>query len=122
MESKKITENFTDLAGNVKEFLLLHLDLAKLVVSEKLSRLMAILLITFALYIVVLFFLAFVSFAFIFWFRDHVGEAYIGTLIVAGFYLIVALFIYFFRTAIFVNPLVLNITKILLESKNENEQ
>lgn len=121
MESKKISENFSDLAANVKEYLLLHLDLAKIIVAEKLSKLITILVIVIAMFIMFLFFMTFLSVAFIFWFRDHGGQAYVGSLIVAGFYIVVAMIIYFMRTAILVNPLVLQITKILLEKKHEND-
>lgn len=121
MESKKITENIKDLTGNVKEYLLLQLDLVKLIIAEKASRLLTTLLVVLAMFIIFLFLLTFLSLAFVLWFKDHVGEAYLGALIVAGFYLLLAVLLYLFRTALFVNPLVLSITKILLEKKDESK-
>lgn len=121
MESKKISENFSDLAASAREYLLLQLDLMKLVVAEKLSRLLTTLIVVIALFILFLFLLTFLSLAFVFWFGGHVGEAWVGALIMAGFYLLLAIMLYLMRTAIFVNPLVVQITKILLEKKDESK-
>lgn len=121
MESKKISENITDLAGNVKEYLLLQLDLVRLIIAEKASKLLTTLIVVIAMFIIFLFLLTFLSLAFVFWYKDHVGEAYVGALIMAGFYFLLAVVLYLMRTAIFVNPLVLAITKILLEKKDESK-
>lgn len=121
MESQNLKENFNEISENVKSYISLKIDFFKLTLTEKLSLIISALLISVILFLVFLFISMFVSLAFIFWFRDHVGPLYAGALIVAGFYFMLGIIVFFMRKRLFIDPLVKQITKILLEEEDENE-
>ena len=122
MESPKFSENITDLIDQVKNYVHLRINLFKLNLTEKLATLTTTMLISIIFFIVFLFFTLFLSLAFIFWFREYMGKAYIAALIVAGFYILVGIVIYFLRNKLFLNRVVTQISKVLLEEEEENEE
>ncbi|HTX88108.1 MAG TPA: phage holin family protein [Bacteroidales bacterium] len=121
METQSIPENFNELTGSIREYIRLRIDLLKLNLTEKLSRIftMAIALILFFLFFN--FIILFASIAFILWFREHVGPAHWGALIVAGFYILLGILVWLLRRPLFVNPVVSQISKILLEEDHETK-
>ncbi len=121
MESQKLSDNITEISENVKEYIRLRTDLLKLTLTEKLSMILSALFITVILFLVFLFICMFVSIAFIFWFRAHAGTLYAGALIVAGFYLLVGAVVYIMRNRLFIDPLVSQISKTLLEDEDEEK-
>ena len=121
MESQRISDNVSNISENVKGYIRLRTDLLKLTLTEKLSLIISALLISVIIFIVFLFISLFISIAFIFWFRDHAGPLYAGALIVAGFYFLVGCIVFFMRNRIFIDPLVSQISKILLEEEDENK-
>ncbi|MEI7499185.1 MAG: phage holin family protein [Bacteroidota bacterium] len=121
MESGKISDNFSLLTENMKDYVNLRVDLAKLIITEKISRLSAFFLISVIFFILAMFLLLFLSIFFVFWFGDEIGAAWVGALLVTAFYICIGLFIYFRRHQLFINPLVTHLTKILMEEKDENE-
>jgi hypothetical protein len=121
MESQKLSDNFNEISENVKTFIRLKIDFLKLTLTEKLSLIISALLISIILFLVFLFVSMFVSLAFIFWFRDHGGPLYAGAMIVAGFYFLVGVLVFFMRNKIFIDPLVSEISKILLEEEDEDK-
>ena len=121
MESPKFSESVADLTEKVRDYVRLRIDLFKLDLAEKLSTLITTLLISVIFFIVFLFFTLFLSLAFIFWFKEYVGDAWAGSLIVAGFYIIVGLATYMLRDKLFLNRVVGQISKILFEEEDINE-
>ena len=71
-------------------------------------------------FILGMFMILFISFAFVFWYGDEVGPTFVGALIVVGFYLLMALVIYGMRYKLFINPLVKKLAKIIMEEENED--
>jgi hypothetical protein len=122
MESKKISDNFSELTENIKEYVHLKFDIFKLSLTEKFARLASFAVIMLIFFIIFLFFSLFVSLAFILWFRDHIGPAYIGSLIVAASYLILGGVIYLLRNSLFINPLVEQLSQILLEEAPDDNE
>lgn len=122
MEPKTISENFSELSGNVKDYINLRLDLLKLTITEKLASIGSFFLVAVIFFILFLFVLMFFSLAFIFWYRDHVGAAWAAALIVAGAYILIGIIIYMLRKKLFINPLVERLSKILLEENNDHEK
>jgi uncharacterized membrane protein YqjE len=118
MESKRLSDNVNEISGNVQEYIRLRTDLLKLTLTEKLSTILSSLFISIILFLVFLFISMFISFAFIFWFRDHVGPLYVGALIVAAFYLLIGIIVFFMRNTLFIDPLVSQISKSLLEEED----
>ena len=121
MESHRLSDNVTEISENAKEYIRLKIDILKLTLTEKLSMIISAVLISVIFFLIFLFISMFASLAFIFWFRDHAGPLYIGALIVAGFYLLVGIVIFFIRNRLFIDPLVSRIAKILLEEEDEDK-
>jgi hypothetical protein len=122
MESPKISESIAELTDHVKRYVRLRINLFKLDLTEKLAILTTTLLISVIFFIVFLFFTLFLSLSFIFWFKEYAGDAWLGSLIVAGFYILVGLVVFLFRDRLFLNRIVTQISKILLEEEEENEE
>ena len=122
MEPRKISENFSALTGDVKQYIRLKLNLLKLVILEKASRLTSFFMLGAIFFCFFLFFILFVSLAFLFWFRDHVGPAWAGSLIVAGFYLFLAFLAYLLRFKLFIDPLVSILSKVIMEGEEDDEE
>jgi uncharacterized membrane protein YqjE len=121
MAPGKISDNVSMLTENVKDYVNLRIDLAKLILTEKIARLAAFFLIAVIFFILAMFLLLFLSIFFVFWFGDMIGPSWAGALIVTVFYVLFGLFIYFRRHQLFINPLVSHLTKILMEEKDEND-
>jgi hypothetical protein len=116
----KISDNFASMTDHIKDYVNLRIDLAKLIITEKLAKVVSFFLIMVIFFILAMFLLLFLSMAFIFWFGDVVGPFWLGTLIITAVYLSGGIFIYIRRHEIFINPLVTQLTKILMEDKDEN--
>jgi uncharacterized membrane protein YqjE len=108
------------LTENVKDYVNLRIDLAKLILTEKIARLASFFLIAVIFFILAMFLLLFLSLSFVFWF-EVVGPAWLGALIIAAVYILGGVLIYVKRHQFFINPLVTHLTKILMEDKDENE-
>jgi hypothetical protein len=121
MESQRLSDNVSEISENVRAYIRLRIDLLKLTLTEKMSLIISALLISIILFLVFLFVSMFMSMAFIFWFRDHAGPLYVGAMIVAGFYLLVGAIVFLLRNRIFIDPLVSQISKILLEEDDEDK-
>lgn len=122
MEEKKISETISDLSDQVRDYVQLRIDIFKLNLTEKLATLTTTLLISIIFFIVFLFFTLFLSLAFIFWFKEYAGAAWVGALIVAGFYILVGIVVLLLRDKLFLNRIVVQISKILLEEEEQNEE
>jgi hypothetical protein len=121
MEPGRISDNFSLLTENVKDYVNLRIDLAKLVLTEKLARLVSFFLISVIFFILGMFLLLFVSLAFVYWFGADIGPAWLGALIVTAIYILGGVLIYTKRHEFFINPLVTQLAKILMEEKDEND-
>jgi uncharacterized membrane protein YqjE len=121
MAPGKISENVSLLTENVKDYVNLRIDLAKIILTEKMARLGSFFLLAVIFFILAMFLLLFISLAFVFWFGEAIGPAWIGALIVTAFYIVLGTLIYVKRHQFFINPLVTHLTKILMEDKDETE-
>jgi len=121
MEQGKISDNFSQLTKDVKDYINLRIDLAKLIITGKLARLVSFFLIAVIFFILAMFLLMFLSLSFVYWFGQSAGPAWAGAMIVTAFYLLLGLVIYLMRHRLFINPLVSHLTKILMEENHENE-
>jgi hypothetical protein len=121
MAAQKISENFSELADNVKRYVQLKIDLLKLNFLEKFSKLVSFVVITLVFFLLFLFIVLFISMGFIFWFRDNFGHEWLGAIIVACFYLLMGIVIWLFRFRLFLNPVVARLSKILFEDEDEEK-
>jgi hypothetical protein len=121
MAPGRISDNVSMLTENVKDYVNLRVDLVKLILTEKIAKLASFFLIAVIFFILAMFLLLFLSLAFVFWFGQDIGPAWLGTLIVTAVYVLGGVLIYAKRHQFFINPLVTQLTKILMEEKDENE-
>ena len=103
---EKLSEELNEVKDEFEEYINARLDLAKLHTAENLSRFFSSMLLKMGLFYLFFFVLLFASLAVAFW-LNHIFEGKgIGFLIVAGFYLIVALIFYAFRKALIQKPII----------------
>lgn len=121
MAPVKISDNVARLTENVKDYVNLRIDLAKLILTEKLAKVTSFFLLSVIFFILAMFLLLFLSLSFVFWFGNDVGPAWLGALIIAAVYVVGGALIWFKRHPLFVNPLVSRLTKILMEDQDETE-
>ena len=121
-ESPKISESIAELTNQVRNYVQLRIDLFKLNLTEKLATLTTTLLISVIFFIVFLFFTLFLSLAFIFWFKEYAGDAWVGSLIVAAFYILVGIVVFLLRDKLFLNRVVAQISRILLEEEEDKNE
>ena len=91
MQQNSFTEQLAHIFEQVKIYLNLRLDYLKLNVAEYLIKFFSGLALFMVLFSFIFFVLVFGSFAFAYWFGAKTGNQWLGFLIVAGFYLLVAL-------------------------------
>ena len=104
MQQNSFTEQLAHLFEQVKIYLNLRLDYLKLNVAEYLIKFFSGLALFMVLFSFIFFVLVFGSFAFAFWYGAKTGNQWLGFLIVAGFYLLVALILYLLRRPLIVRP------------------
>ena len=121
MEAGKISENVNLLTENVRDYINLRIDLFKLIITEKITRLASFFLLAVIYFILAMFLLLFLSMAFVFWFGKDIGPEWLGALIIAAVYVLGGVLIWYKRNEMFINPLVSQLTKILMEDKDEND-
>ena len=120
MESNRISDNFSSLTENMKDYVNLRIDYVRLLLTEKIAKLASFFLISVIFFILGMFLILFISFAFVFWYGEEVGPTFVGALIIVGFYIILGVLIYGMRHQLFINPLVKRLAKIIMEEENEN--
>ncbi len=122
MESgNKLSDNFSELTENVKKYVNLRIDMLKLILTEKIAKIASLILFSVILFILLMFFILFLSFSFIYWYGATVGPMYAGALIIGGIYFLAGLIIVIFRTQFITNPIIRQITKVLMDEKNEEQ-
>ncbi len=121
MEQRKISENFSAMTDDVRQYIQLKLDMLRLVITEKMSKLTSFFMLGVIFLCFFFFFILFVSLAFLFWFKDHLGPAWAGSLIIAGFYLLLGFLAYRLRFKLFIDPLVSELSKIIMEGDEDDE-
>lgn len=117
-ETLKKVEGLTD---HVKEYITTKVELAKLRFAEKTSLTIGNLIASIVVAVLFLFVLLFGSIAGAWALSDWIGKNYAGFLIVAGFYLLVAIIVWFARHRLIRFPVMNAIIK-MLHKKDENEQ
>ncbi len=120
MEPNRISDNVSSMTENVKDYINLRIDYIKILLTEKIARLASYFLMSVIFFILGMFLILFISFAFVFWYGDEVGPTFVGALIIVGFYVLMGLVIYWMRYKLFINPLVKKLAKIIMEEENED--
>ncbi len=120
METPKFSQSVESLSDHAKEYLNLRIDLLKLILVEKLSRLTSILVIFIIVVIFAMFAGVFVGLAFVLWYGENVGPMWAGALIVAGVLALKGLLFYLLRKKLVLNPVIFRISKIVTEEDSHD--
>jgi hypothetical protein len=118
--------NLSSQLKKVYEQIMVYLDLKvgylKLHVAEYLIRFFSGLVLWMVLFFILFFVIVFGSFAFAYWFGELTGKWSLGFLIIAGFYIFLALIIYVLKKSIIVKPFTNHIlSQMDLDKFNEEE-
>lgn len=105
MDNIELGSMLKDSFGSLQRYIELQLKYNKLLLTQKLSEILSLIV----LFVILLglsgFILIFLSLAFVNWFGEHYGSVYTGFLWVSLFYAIIAILIFLFRKPLLFNPL-----------------
>jgi hypothetical protein len=122
MEENSLSEQLLKFFEQIKIYFGLRVEYFKLHVAEYLIRFFSSLALWLVIFLFLFFVVVFGSFAFAFWFGKMTGNWSLGFLIVAGFYIILAIFFYVLRKAIIVRPFTrLILSQMELDKFNDKE-
>jgi len=93
------------LPDSFKQYLNNKVDVISLFLIKKLGQIVPMLVLGFIVAFTLLFFTFFISYSFIQWYADYIGNASTASLIVSGFYLLITISLIVFRKALIVNPI-----------------
>jgi hypothetical protein len=115
METPKFSESVNTLSDHLKEYINLRVDLVKLILVEKLSRLTSLMLLFIIFLILLMFAAVFLGLAFVLWYGNNIGPMWAGALIVVGVLLLKGIVLFLFRKKFLLNPVITQLSKIILE-------
>jgi len=105
MEKVKLDDALRAAFGELRKYLDLQLRYNKILLAKKMGEVLSYLALFTIVLIITGFLLIFLSFAFAEWFNDQFNLPYGGHLIIAGFYLLMAVFVVIFRRPLIFNPM-----------------
>jgi hypothetical protein len=117
-ETLKKVEELTD---HVKDYITTKVEITKLRLAEKTSLTIGNIIAAVVVAVLFLFVILFGSIAGAWALSDWIGKNYVGFLIVAGFYLLVAIIVWFTRNRLIRFPVMNAIIK-MLHKKDDDEQ
>ena len=103
-EDISLSELSKRLFDQVKAYLNLRVGYLRLYIAEYLIRFFSSLVLWMVIFLFLFFVLVFSSFAFAYWFGEMTGKWSLGFLIIAGFYVLLAVVIFGFRRVLIVKP------------------
>jgi signal transduction histidine kinase len=122
MESDSLSSQIKQLIEQLKVYVNLRLDYVRLYVADFLIRFFSGMVLWLVIFLFLFFVLVFGSFAFAFWFGELTGNMALGFLIIAGFYVLLAVLIYLLRKQLLIKPFTkLIMTQMELDKLNETE-
>jgi len=120
METESISSQFKQVLEQLKVYLDLRVNYARLYVAEFLIRFFSGLVLWMVIFLFLFFVLVFGSFAFAYWFAELTGKMSLGFLIIAGFYILIAVLIFAFKRPLIVKPFTkMIITQMELDKFND---
>lgn len=105
MDKANLDDSLKLALVELKQYLELLFKYNKLLLAKKMGELSSFFILFLLLLGISSFFLLFISLAFADWFSYRFQLPYLGNLIIAGFYLLVILFLVLFRKSLIFNPL-----------------
>jgi hypothetical protein len=112
-------EEFTD---HIKDYINTRIDLIKLQVAEKTSKIIAGFIAGIAVAIVFLMFFLFVNISIAYLLGEWIGKIWAGFLIVSGLYLFLGIFIWTTRNKLIRIPIMNKMIETLFKNESEDEE
>ncbi len=119
MEKENINGPLKAALDEAKVYIDLQIKLNKAVIAKKAEEFSSNLFLGLIFLFVTAFLMLFITLGFVSWYAENYGDQYVGYLIAAGFYLLVALIIYLFRGDLVESPLRKLINKSVLDDAAE---
>ncbi|MBS2099000.1 phage holin family protein [Carboxylicivirga linearis] len=116
MNKLSLKDNISELNGSVKDYMDARVQLAKVHLLEKTSKIGTYLITSITIMVTLLFCLLLLALAFSFWYGNMVQ----GLLISVAFFLILAFVIYILRIRLIGNQVVRNLASIILDDEDKN--
>lgn len=117
-----LTNHFEAVYEKARNYTETSIELYKLNAIDVAADVASALVLRFALVLVVSIFTLFVNVAISLFIGNEIGNYYIGFLIVSGFYLIVALLIYFFKEKLVKTPISNLVITALLKNRRSKQK
>ena len=118
---KNMESEYGKFAKDVKEYLSLRYDLLRIEILEKLSKIIALIVVLFVAVVLGLAALIYFSFVFAFALKEACGSAVPGFMAIGGFFVLLLAVLSVFRKQIVLNPLIRVIGGILFREDKEND-
>ena len=120
MENIELGSMLKESFSSLQRYVDLQLKYNKLLLTQKMSEILSLMV----LFIILLglsgFILIFLSFAFVGWYEENVGSVFYGYLWVSAFYFVIALLIYLLRKQILFDPLRIVFGNILFREESSD--
>ena len=115
-------QEISDLIDKTKEYVNVRADIIKLTAAEKTSKAIASAVVGSILLVCSLFALLFLSFFAGYFISEKMDNSYSGFLIVALFYIIVGLIVFFTKANLIEKPIINKVVKSFFDPKPENNE
>ena len=122
MKNNTLSESFTRVNQAVSTYVESRVDLLKIQMLEKITRIGTYFLSSVFAIVAILFVFLMLGMAFSYWYGETKGSIIHGFLITAGFFLILAFISFLFRKRLFSNQIVRNISGVVFEEEFEKTE
>jgi uncharacterized membrane protein len=116
-----LSNNFKGLRDSAKEYISLKLDLARLSVLEKLTKISVFLTVLLAFILAGTLLFLFSTTVFVVWYGNNYGDYISALWIVIGIVFLLAVLFYFFRNAVVTTFFLKTYSKILIDDDEDDD-
>jgi len=118
METEKFQKELHETAESIKSLVDLKLELFTLIAVEKISKAFTNFLALLISAIFAIIFLTLLSLVFVSWYETNVGGRADGYFIAAGFFVFLAVCVYFLKNVLFLNPMIRGFAEAAFENED----
>jgi len=122
MENSHIADNVSEVIDSARKYIDANIDLLKLTLLERLSKVVSLIISTTLVLLVASLFVLFFSFAAAIFFGHLLHSLESGFLIVSGIYLLLILLFWRLRKKLVINPVIRSLNEILFPENESDEK
>lgn len=120
MDIDKFQGNLDETFENIKSYVNLQSELFRIIVFEKVAKVLTSVFTLIILVFVLFFLMLFLSLAFVSWYESAGGSPTHGYLFAALFYFLIGLFIFLLSKRLFLNPMIKGFSDTAFEEDEES--